>query len=544
MKIQTINQTMRNLGYNKSVISEDAWIKLVEDMAKIIHGRTTFNQQKQASLLVDAFIGSYPTLKYSIIHDIFYLGMENSFIYKRFHSQEFKIHIASFIKSFEKDLYTPAMTKRIIELLMEEVSVMAIEENINPNGKISFLNGYLDIDKKKFHTSIKHPYIFTHQLKCEYQVECTQSNLNKADNFIKSFICSDWNEKNTTAHVKLLYSMLWYGMKEEQNMKKTLVLYGDTNTGKSVFPAIWHKLLGRKFTTIVDDIEMKLRDQFFLSSIADNKVVYIDEVRGYTTKFKNFMKAYSTKQENMKVRIPGGESVEVDISFLLVFGTNEIFSFKEDSGAVRSRLIPVYFAHEHNVNPNWDLDNILTPEVLNAIINRALYAGEKVKKEGFILPKQSKDLLDDFTRHTDPLIRILEEYIKPMPGAYVKTNILLQNINNLIENYNRSHSREEAIKLMSRKTFKTQFASTLKKMEIPYEEKRKRIEITNGDLTRNIRTRVYEGIMWDTTGALAKEMNDWDRIQAGLLYDDEELIPEDKSEEEKYDPFAEQKLPF
>jgi hypothetical protein len=307
-------------------------------------------------------------------------------------------------------------------------------------------------------------------------------------------------------------------------LKKVFVFYGESNTGKSTFPKIWNKLLQSRYTLVPEDADRRIGDNFFLYAVSHSQVLHMDEVNGKSRKLRDFIKAMSTVQTNVSVRCPGGESKSTDISCLLTFTTNHAFKFKESSAALFNRLMPVHFAQEQEILPNWDIEEILTDRLLVDLIIGMVH---HFNPHGWTMPYETIRLREEFCVGEDDDSKLFKGIIQN-GSQWIRSSELIEKMNRIVRAHNVMQTeKDDMVEEYTRISFPMRMAKICSRLGLQCKPSRSKILLTDPNDQKNVKivqSSGWENIKWVDKQDL-KQMSAWDRVTSGMLDDDEEIVP-------------------
>ena len=363
------------------------------------------------------------------------------------------------------DYKTNTLRNGIASLWINDRSVMKNPEVINnmvdlSNKKLllNLKNGIYNVLTKELKDHSYKDYS-TIQIKANYN-----PNLNDSNGLIfNKFLNEVAPDPDTQI---LLQEILGYSISPLNNAKKSFILYGDSNTGKSIFLGLITGLLGQENISAVPF--QQLDNRFSTASLYGKTVnVCADLPKGAINDDSVFKQL--TGGDIMKAEFKGQDEFEFINTAKLIFSTNSLpENYGDESNAFYNRLIIIPF---NQVIPEEKQDknlNLKLNKELDYIFMWGLEGLERLIQNNmqFSISQESKELLENYkVSKTDNTIELIKDLID---RGFLKEHYHYKYINNKTElalyttgvyeviiNYSNSYLSKEDKKFihMSRKDF-------------------------------------------------------------------------------------------
>ncbi len=315
--------------------------------------------------------------------------------------------------TFIKNIITQVIT--ILTLSPEKISAL----NTLPN-YLNFRNGKLNLKDLEF--SIRTPDDFiTEYLDYDYSSEINIGIQNKIKTVFKQ-ICNNRDED-----YNFILSHLGYCITSETKEQKYLNAYGaSASNGKSTII----KIMEAVFNIYVFKADKRLFSESFgkshkyFSGMKNKRIVYIEELDKKKTDGDLLKDIVDGNKMNNEVLF--GTTEKIDISFKLMFFSNNIMNFDADSG-IKRRMIAMefnsIFAEAEDLEdkratyPNSDVfqidRNLLdmfknNVEYKNAFMHLIIEQSRAYFNNGLIIPESYKKATNDLCDENDKMKQFIE----------------------------------------------------------------------------------------------------------------------------------------
>jgi putative DNA primase/helicase len=206
----------------------------------------------------------------------------------------------------------------------------------------------------------------------------------------------------------------WFGyvVSGRRDLEKMLMVIGRRRSGKGTITHVLEQLVGRNnFTGISGD---HFRNDFGYQPLLGKTLATFTDAR--VTFGKKLVEAILriTGGDTVSVNRKNKEQVAVKLSTRLMFMSNEIPVLPDDSGAIESRLVPLYMpvsfdGKGDNPKPDPTLKDTLTGE-LPGIFRWALDGLDRLQERGaFVTPKSAAKYMETLEESGSPVKQFLTE---------------------------------------------------------------------------------------------------------------------------------------
>lgn len=209
---------------------------------------------------------------------------------------------------------------------------------------------------------------------------------------------------------RLIYEMVGYSMMQSARFQKSFILYGDGSNGKSTFLEMLINILG---DSNVSNLSIReTTHNFKLSDITDKLANIADDLDDqYITDSSVFKKLVTG--EEILVDKKHNQPYTIKNVATMIFATNNLPNMADKSHGMLRRLCLVPFnAYITQSDPHFDpfiIDKLITEEAKSYVLNKALVGLRSVyRNQGFTEPTVVKDLMDEYYREVNNVIRYLE----------------------------------------------------------------------------------------------------------------------------------------
>lgn len=235
----------------------------------------------------------------------------------------------------------------------------------SPEGIVNFKNGVYDARDNMWKRHSKE-----YCLKYVIDIDCNPENIGKYPTPVFDKFLEDITEGCVEAQM-FLTELMGYLISTIRH-KYIFLLYGPSNTGKSVFIEFLREMLGKEFTTAIpiDRLAGEFRGSELSSSIM-NAYAETDEIRKRDITMLKALSSGDMRSYNVKYSRP----IEFRNEAALVFGTNCIDNFEglHYQDAFWNRLILLPFHHVVKYKEmDYDLPQKLRNEMVEIVHNYAL----------------------------------------------------------------------------------------------------------------------------------------------------------------------------
>jgi phage/plasmid-associated DNA primase len=322
------------------------------------------------------------------------------------------------IKNIETTTFIKNVIIQVITILTlspEQISAL----NTLPN-YINFRNGKLNLKDLQFSERTPDDFI-TEYLDYDYSPDVNVKIQNKIKTVFKQ-ICNNRDED-----YNFILSHLGYCITSETKEQKYLNAYGaSASNGKSTII----KIMEAVFNIYVFKADKRLFSESFgkshkyFSGMKNKRIVYIEELDKKKTDGDLLKDIVDGNKMNNEVLF--GTTEKIDISFKLMFFSNNIMNFDADSG-IKRRMIAMEFnsifaeaedlAEKRATYPNSDVfqidRNLLdmfkqNVEYKNAFMHLIIAESRAYFKNGLVIPESYKKATNDLCDENDKMKQFIE----------------------------------------------------------------------------------------------------------------------------------------
>ena len=208
----------------------------------------------------------------------------------------------------------------------------------------------------------------------------------------------------------LIYEMIGYCLIPTSKFQKSFILYGDGSNGKSTLLDMVISILG---DTNVSSLSFKeINHNFKLAEITDKLANIGDDISDeYITDSSIFKKLVTG--EEITVERKHEQPYKIRNTATLIFATYNLPNMQDKSnGMVRRLCIVPFNALITKDDPDYDpfiIDKLTSDEAKSYVLNKALDGLQRVFiNQGFTIPKQVEELMDDYYKEINNVIQYLE----------------------------------------------------------------------------------------------------------------------------------------
>lgn len=259
--------------------------------------------------------------------------------------------------------------------------------------------------------------------------------------------------ENQQDKIDYLLKIAAYGYTGNVTRDCFFILYGSkTRNGKSTFVGINTHILGAYAGTLkpatVTRKQMNNGGNAAtpdLAGVKNSRWVTISEIENGMMLDISLIKTMTGKNE-LKARNLYENDITFKPKFKLYFDTNFLPKMTDDTIFQSDRLHLIEFTRHFEQNErDFGLMDKLKAEA-SGIFNLIIEAYSKLEKEGFIVPKESQDVLTRYRLNSNNTLAFVTAKLEENKISYIKSSQLYENYKNWCE--------EEELKYLSKKNFK------------------------------------------------------------------------------------------
>ena len=274
-------------------------------------------------------------------------------------------------------------------------------EEMAPANLIAFRNGIYDIitdEMENFDPGI----IITNKIPYDYNPDAYSEICDKT---LNRLACNDENIR------LLLEECVGYCFYRRNELRKSIILTGEKENGKSTFLSMLERLLGRENIVSLDLKELGDRfktAQLFgkLANIGDD---IGDEFIPSTSIFKKLSSGNPVNAE-----FKGRDPFDFSSYAKLIFSANDIPRMKDKSGAVLSRLVIIPFNARFSASdPDFDpyiKYKLITQEVMEYLIKIGIEGLKRIlKNQKFTQSEKVEKALSEYEENNNPILLFFKD---------------------------------------------------------------------------------------------------------------------------------------
>lgn len=296
-------------------------------------------------------------------------------------------------------------TMKYLEALIPDSEAADSHVNI-----IAFRNGIYDIESGSFHPGFNPAYFSTNRIPWNYNPAAFNETMEAA---FDSWACGDPDVR------KLLEECVGYCFFRSNRYKKSFMLTGSGDNGKSTFCKTLKYLLGYDNTSALDIAD--LGERFSISTLSGKLANIGDDIADDALKGKTlavFKKVVSG--DAIKAEFKGVDAFNFEPYAKLIFSANEIPRFESRSAlkAIMNRLLIIPFRADFSEGAesrnNDLLGDLKEPAAMEYLILIGLNGLKRIiENGGFTKSESVKKELDEFTKENDSFIGWLDSLDDP-----------------------------------------------------------------------------------------------------------------------------------
>lgn len=302
--------------------------------------------------------------------------------------------------------YVPTLSKYQRKEILAYLALQAPKTAPSDKRYISFKNGVFDL-KKGILTPHTSEYIIPNQIPWNYNSAADSSDFGESmENALFDWCCDDGKI------VALLEEVVGYSMYRENTFRKFFVIVGNKRNGKSKFLKVLSELIGKDNTSFVS---LENIDARFQNALICGKLLNVgDDIENETCITHTAALKKITSGDQLTVERKGQDPFEFVSYATLVFSANSIPFIRDQTGAVKDRMIVIPFnAHfeENAKNNNPDiLDDLLTEENMEYLIKIGVDGLQRLlMNKQFTVPECVAAATKQYLLESDPVTAFVND---------------------------------------------------------------------------------------------------------------------------------------
>ena len=313
--------------------------------------------------------------------------------------EKIKTETERLLKSWSKN----NIVLEIVEKIKRKTAISEEKFNKIPEELICIENGVLNLKNKEF-IPFNPNYYFQKQIPLQYN---GKANCKKIIKFIEeTFYPED---------IETIQEWLGFCLYKKYFIKKAIILFGEKNTGKTLFLNILSKFIGEKNCAGISLQRIASKDKFSIAFLKNKFVNVYDDLSANDLSDSGGFKiatggGYATGEHKF------GDSFQFFTFAKNIFATNKIPNIKDiNDDAYYERWIPIALDNqiEQKKQDNFLFEKITTKEEMSGLLNWALKGLDRLFKNGkFSYPKTSEQIKTLMQRQNNPLVAFVDEVLE------------------------------------------------------------------------------------------------------------------------------------
>lgn len=275
---------------------------------------------------------------------------------------------------------------------------------MSPANYIAFKNGIYNLETDALE-EFSPDYIITNKIPFDYDPDAYSEITDKT---LDKLACHDEKVR------MLLEECIGYCFYRRNELRKSFILTGEKENGKSTFLAMIENLLGQENTASLDLKE--LGDRFKTAELVNKLANIGDDIGDEFIPNPAIFKKLSSGN-SISVERKGQDPFDFSSYAKLLFSANNIPRIKDKSGAVISRLVIIPFdARFSPDDPDFDpyiKYKLIQREPMQYLINIGLEGLKRVlKNRRFTTSPKVEHALEEYEENNNPILLFFKEEIK------------------------------------------------------------------------------------------------------------------------------------
>lgn len=307
------------------------------------------------------------------------------------------------------------IVNEIYEKIKRKTAIDYEEFEKIPNELICLENGILNLETKElnefnpdYHFRLKIPIFYNKEAKCKEILKFFEEVLYPED-------------------MPIVQEWFGFCLFRRYFIKKSIILFGEKNTGKTVILNILTRFLGDKNIAGISLQRIASKDKFALASLKDRYANIYDDLSSDDLKDSGGFKiatggGYITAEHKF------GDSFQFMTFAKNIFSTNKIPNVKDiNDDAYYERWIPICCDNQvkKEEQDNFLFEKITTQEELSGLFNWSLEGLDRLLKNGhFSYNKTSEEIKMIMQRQNNPLVAFVDEVLIQSDGNKISKEIM------------------------------------------------------------------------------------------------------------------------
>ena len=297
---------------------------------------------------------------------------------------------------------TTNIVNEVVEKIKRNTSIDNEEFNNIPEHLICLENGILNIITKEI-LPFNPSYYFKNKIPIKYNKE---KNCNKILDFFKE-VCYPED-------IPIIQEFFGFCLYRKYFIKKAIILFGEKNTGKTVFLNILTRFIGKENCSGISLQRIASKDKFSLAFLKDKYINLYDDLSANDLNDSGGFKI-ATGGGYITAEYKFGDSFQFLTYAKNIFATNRIPNVKNiDDDAYYDRWIPIPFDNQiaKDNQDNFLSDKITTEEEMSGLLCWTLEGLDRLLKNGkFSHSKTSDEIKILMQRQNNPLVAFANDIL-------------------------------------------------------------------------------------------------------------------------------------
>lgn len=347
-------------------------------------------------------------LKTYIFKTIYGTKTEKVYLYEKgIYSLKGREKIKTEVENLLKESATTHIVNEVFEKIKRRTAVDKKDFEFVEEGMLCLENGIYNLKEKTFREHSPDIY-FKRKLPITYNPKSTCRKV------IKFF-----NETLYKEDVKLIQEWIGFILYNKYFEKKSLILFGEKDTGKTITLDLITSFIGEENTTSLSLQNISFAKSFDLLSLKDKYVNIFDDLGAKdindTAGFK-----IATGGGYIPAEEKFGDRIQFKTYAKLTFATNKIPPIKDvDDDAYYSRWMPIPCDNQipKNKQDKFLLSKLTTKEEISGLFNWAVEGFQRLlKNNGFSFQKSTEELKQILQRSSHPLAAFSQDCLEEQLG--------------------------------------------------------------------------------------------------------------------------------
>ena len=227
--------------------------------------------------------------------------------------------------------------------------------------------------------------------------------------------------------IPIIQEFFGYCLFRRYFIKKGIILFGEKDTGKTIFLNILTNFVGAKNISGISLQKIASKDKFALSSLKDKYANIYDDLSAEDLKDAGGFKI-ATGGGYITAEYKFGDSFQFMTFAKNIFATNKIPNVKDiNDDAYYERWIPLPFDNQVK-KPEQDkflFEKLTVPQEMSGLLNWALEGLERLFENGeFSYKKTSEEIKVLMQRQNNPLVAFVDEVLQQEDGNKITKEMM------------------------------------------------------------------------------------------------------------------------